>query len=99
VVGIFESHARSDPSIARPAESKAIALATEVHAEVVLMDEQAGQQETLRRDLKVAGRLSILGEADQAGLVVFDDAVAELGKTSFRLSQVVLSEIRQKRSR
>jgi predicted nucleic acid-binding protein len=99
VVGSFESHARSDPSIARPDESEAIGLATEVLAEVVLMDEQAGRQETLRRDLKVAGRLSILGEADQAGFVVFDDAVAEMRKTSFRLSQAVLSEIRQKRSR
>jgi predicted nucleic acid-binding protein len=70
-----------------------------VLAEVVLMDEQAGRQETLRRDLEVAGRLSLLGEADQAGLVVFDDGVAELRKISFRLSQVVLSEISQKRPR
>jgi predicted nucleic acid-binding protein len=79
-------------------ESEAIALATEVHADVVLIDEQAGRQEALRRGLKVAGTLSVLDEADQAGLVIFDDAVAELRKTSFRVSQAVLSEIRQKRS-
>jgi predicted nucleic acid-binding protein len=36
-------------------ESEAIALATEMHAEVVLIDEQAGRQEALRRGLKVAG--------------------------------------------
>jgi predicted nucleic acid-binding protein len=82
-----------------PGESEAIALATEVHAQVVLIDEQAGRQEALRRGLKVAGTLSILDEADQAGLVVFDDALAQLQKTSFRVSQAVLSEIRQKRSR
>ncbi len=53
-------------------ESEAIALATEVHADVVLIDEQAGRQEALRRGLKVAGTLSVLDEADQAGLVIFD---------------------------
>jgi len=79
-------------------ETEAIALATEVHADAVLIDEQAGRQEALLRGLKVAGTLSVLGEADQAGLVIFDDAVAELRKTSFRVSQAVLSEIRQKRS-
>ena len=81
-----------------PGESEAIALATEVHADVVLIDEQAGRQEALRRGLKVAGTLSVLDEADQAGLVVFDDVIAELRKTSFRVSQAVLSEIRGKRS-
>jgi predicted nucleic acid-binding protein len=80
-------------------ESEAISLATEVHAEVVLIDEQAGRQEALRRGLKVAGTLSVLDEADQAGLVVFDNVIAELRKTSFRVSQSVLSEIKGKRSR
>ena len=79
-------------------ETEAIALATEVHADVVLIDEQAGRQEALRRGLKVAGTLSVLDEAGEAGLVIFDDAVAELRKTTFRVSQAVLSEIRQKRS-
>jgi predicted nucleic acid-binding protein len=38
-------------------ECEAIALATEVHAEVVLIDEQAGRLEAARRGLKVAGTL------------------------------------------
>jgi len=80
-------------------ESEAIALATEVHAEVLLIDEQAGRQEAIRRGLKVAGTLSVLDEADQAGLCVFYDAVAQLRQTSFRVSPAVLLEIRQKRSR
>ena len=79
-------------------ETEAIALATEVNAEVVLIDEQARRQEALRRGLKVAGTLSVLDEAGEAGLVIFDDAVAELRKTSFRVSQAVLSEIARKRS-
>ena len=70
-----------------------------MHAEVLLMDEQAGRQEAVRRGLRVAGTLSALDEADQAGLVNFDQAVAQLRKTSFRVSQAVVSEIMQKRSR
>lgn len=79
-------------------ESEAIALAMEVHADVVLIDEQAGRQEAVHRGLKVAGTLSVLDEAEQAGLADFDQAVAELQKTSFRVSQAVLSEISEKRS-
>jgi predicted nucleic acid-binding protein len=70
-----------------------------VDADVVLIDEQAGRQEALRRGLKVAGTLSVLDEADQAGLIVFDSVIAELRKTSFRVSQAVPSEIREKRTR
>jgi predicted nucleic acid-binding protein len=80
-------------------ESEAIALAGEVHAEVLLIDEQAGRREAVRRGLKVAGTLSILDEADQAGLVKFDESVARLRTTSFRLSMAVLAAIQQRRSR
>ncbi len=82
-----------------PGENESIALAAEMHAEMVLIDDQAGRQEAIRRGLKVAGTLSILDEADQAGLVIFDEAVAELQATSFRVSVAVLSAIRLKRSR
>jgi predicted nucleic acid-binding protein len=82
-----------------PGEREAIALATEMHAEVLLIDERAGRREAVRRGLKVAGTLSVLDEADQAGLVNFDRAVAQLRKTSFRVSQAVLFEVTQKRFR
>ena len=78
-------------------ESEAIALATELHVEVLLIDDQAGRQEAARRGLKVAGTLSILDEADQAGLADFDHAVARLRQTSFRVSQAVLDEINKRR--
>jgi hypothetical protein len=41
----------------------------------------------------------VLDEADQARLVNFEQAVSQLRKTSFRVSQAVVSEIMQKRSR
>lgn len=80
-------------------ESQAIALASELGVSVVLIDELAGRQEARRRGLKVAGTLSVLDDADQAGLVKFDEAIARLRTTSFRVSQAVLAEIDQKRSR
>lgn len=40
-----------------PDESGAIALAVEVHADVLLVDEQAGRQEPVPRGLRVAGTL------------------------------------------
>jgi predicted nucleic acid-binding protein len=81
-----------------PGECEAIALAAEVHADIVLMDDRAARQEAARRGLRVAGTLSILDDADQAGLIDFEQAVAELQRTSFRLSQPVLAKIREKRS-
>jgi predicted nucleic acid-binding protein len=80
-------------------ESEAIALATEMDADVLIVDEQAARQEAARRGLRVAGTLSVLDDADQAGLLDFDMAVARLRQTSFRVSQAVLAEIKTKRSR
>jgi predicted nucleic acid-binding protein len=80
-------------------ESQAIALATEMKADALLIDEQAGRQEATRRGLKVAGTLSVLDDADQAGFVDFEEGVARLRKTSFRVSEAVLREIMKKRSR
>jgi predicted nucleic acid-binding protein len=79
-------------------ETEAIALAAEMHADVLLIDEQAGRQDAVRRGLKVAGTLSVLDEADQAGFVNFDGAAASLRQTSFRVSQAVLAQIHERRA-
>jgi predicted nucleic acid-binding protein len=80
-------------------ESEAIALAIEMHVELLLIDEEAGRQEAARRGLKVAGTLAVLDEADANGLVDFDEAVARLRQTGFRVSPVVLREINERRWR
>jgi len=66
---------------------------------VLLIDDLAGRREAARRGLRVVGTLSVLDEADQAGFVNFDVAVASLRQTSFRVSQAVLAEIEERRSR
>jgi len=80
-------------------ECQAIALAVESGAGALLIDDLAGRREAMRRGLAVAGTLSVLDDADQGGLLSFDDAVARLRNTSFRLSQAVLAEIMRKRAR
>jgi len=82
-----------------PGESEAIALALESNADVLLIDDHAGRDAAARQGLKVAGTLSVLDDADEAGLLRFDDAVARLKETSFRISALVLAEIVQRRKR
>jgi predicted nucleic acid-binding protein len=62
-----------------------------------LIDELADRREAARRGLIVAGTLSVLDEADRAGLLIFDEAITRLRRTSFRVSHAVLAEIEQKR--
>jgi len=80
-------------------EIEAIALATEMQVQALLIDDRAGREEALRRGLRVAGTLSVLDEADQAGLVDFEAAVIRLRQTSFRVSTAVLTAIAERRSR
>jgi predicted nucleic acid-binding protein len=48
--------------------------------------------------VKVAGTLAVLDEADQAGLVNFAQAVAQVRRAGFRVSQAVVDEIMFRRS-
>ena len=80
-------------------ESEAIALAVEMSADLLLIDDRAGREEALSRGLKVAGTLAVLDDADLAGIVIVDEVVAKLRKTGFRLSPSVLFEVRRRRAR
>jgi predicted nucleic acid-binding protein len=78
-------------------ESQAIWLAQETAADVLLIDDWAGRREAVQRGLRVAGTLAVLDEADRRGLLGFEDAVAQLRASSFRLSGAVLEQIRSMR--
>lgn len=67
--------------------------------DVVLIDDQARRQKTVGEGLQVAGTHSVLDEAERSSLVDSDEVVVDFQKTSFRIANVVLSEIRAKRSR
>ena len=77
----------SDPTLdfLDPGENAALTLAELLKADELLIDEQAGRAEAERRQLHVTGTLGVLADAHLAGLLDFDQALALLHSTSFRL--------------
>lgn len=65
-------------------ESQAIALAEELQATLLLIDDRAGVQVALERGPTVTGRLGVLVEAAQAGLAQIDAVLHKLQETNFR---------------
>lgn len=70
-------------------EAEAIALALEINADELLIDERLGRREATRRGLSITGVLGILLVAKHRGLIplvrpVMDALIAEAG---FRVSQ------------
>jgi predicted nucleic acid-binding protein len=64
-------------------ERAAIALASAVHADLLLIDEAEGRAEATRRNLRVTGTIGVLRAAAELGLVKVADVLARLRDTSF----------------
>jgi predicted nucleic acid-binding protein len=74
-------------------ESAAIALAEELKADWVLMDERKGSREAQRRGLRVAGTLTILEEAGANGLLEYEATRDRLvSETTFYATEEVLRD-------
>lgn len=89
---------RVDPSLdLDTGESEAIALAEELHADWILLDEVKARRIATARGLKVAGTLAVLFEAHERGLLDLRQAVEDLRRTTFyldeRLVQTVLDRL------
>jgi predicted nucleic acid-binding protein len=84
-------------------EREAIALAEELHADEVLIDEIAARKEAERRHLHFIGTLGILRRAAQLDLIDLPSALARLQQTSFYASadliRSLLDEDAQRRNR
>lgn len=74
-------------------EIEAIALAEEVHADLLIMDDLQARRVATQRNLVVIGTLGVLVEAAERGLVNFSDAIARLRQTSFYVSPTVLNPL------
>lgn len=75
-----------------------IALATTLHADLLLIDERKGVNQARRRGFRVTGLLGLLEMAAQAGLVDFEQAVEQLRRTTFRSPEALL-DLMLKRNR
>ena len=69
-----------------PGESQAIALAQELHADRLLMDETAGRAVATGRGLQVTGTLGVIEAAARRGLIALRASLLRLQQTSFRAS-------------
>jgi predicted nucleic acid-binding protein len=74
-------------------ERAAIALALDLKADLLLMDERAGAREARRLGLTVTGTLGILVRAAELGFVKLGSALDKLQQTNFRVAPEMIQEL------
>lgn len=71
-------------------EAEAIALAEQLHADLILLDDRRAREIAVGCGLCVIGTLGILVEAARHQLINLYDVVEDLKKTNFRISRELL---------
>jgi len=74
-------------------EAAAIALAGELKADRLLIDERDGRQVARRLGIPIAGTLDVLKDGATAGLVDLNTAFERLKKTTFRASPELFAQM------
>ena len=74
-------------------EQEAIALASELSARVLIIDEAIGRREAVRLGLEVIGTLGILRDAHLAGLLELRETIDRLRATSFRADPDIVERL------
>jgi predicted nucleic acid-binding protein len=74
-------------------ERQALALAQELHADLVLLDDKVARQLTRKELMKVKGTLGIVAEAAKVNLLDFVETIEHLRHTSMHLDQHVIDEV------
>jgi predicted nucleic acid-binding protein len=74
-------------------EEDAIALAVELHADLLLMDDREGVIAARRKGLTVTGTLGVLGLAGQRGLLSLAEAFHALKGTNFHYRQDIMDKL------
>ncbi len=71
-------------------ETEAIALALELRADILLMDDRRGVKAARGKGIEVTGTLGVLGLAGKRGLIDLAEAFELLKKTNFRYPQAIM---------
>jgi hypothetical protein len=74
-------------------EREAIALAEDVAADLVILDERKARQVALERGLSITGLLGLLVDAAERGLVELREVLGRLRQTSFRVDPKLLASL------
>ncbi len=74
-------------------EEDAIALAIELRADLLLMDDREGVRAARSKGIAVVGTLGILGRAAQSGLLDLADAFDRIKRTNFRYRQETMDAL------
>lgn len=80
-------------------EREALALAQEIHADLVLLDDKVARRVAQRELMKVKGTLGIVSDAARAKLLDFVDTIEQLHRTSMHLDQNIIDQIVQEYKR
>ncbi len=74
-------------------EQQALALAQEIHADLVLLDDKVARRVALRELMHVKGTLGVVAAAANANLLDFVQTVEELQRTTMHLDQDMVDEV------
>ncbi|MGC8643005.1 MAG: DUF3368 domain-containing protein [Isosphaeraceae bacterium] len=78
-----------------PGETAAIALADELKADRIIIDERDGQDIAKQRGLSVVGTLSVLNEAAELDLIDLPRVIERLRASNFHVSEKLIEHILQ----
>lgn len=82
-----------------PGEEEAIALAMELDADLLLMDDRDGVRAARRKGIEVVETLGLLGIASKSGLLELEDAFDRIKRTNFRFRQETMDALLADRDR
>jgi predicted nucleic acid-binding protein len=93
-VEVHQSAHVHDPSMEKldAGEEDAIALAVELHADLILMDDRDGVLIARSKGFRVAGTLGILSMAAEHRLINLAEAFERIKRTSFHYQQEIMDQ-------